>query len=233
MPPVKRTFTIGCYLCACAIAPISLAIPSAWSQAANPVTSPQETQTIPKSSDVLSAALNQVSQALGNMNVSRWKAPGEVRGAAQQNAESIQRDLHDTLPGLLAQADAAPGSVTAIFPVYRNIDALYDVLLRISQSANLAAPREEAANIDSALSQLESARKNLGNAVFSAAKAREDEVVKLHTLIAQNAAAARQAPPPKTTVIDDGPVKTSSARRHKKKPAPASPAAPPATQPPQ
>jgi hypothetical protein len=85
-------------------------------------------------------ALLDVQRTVGSLNTGRWKAPNEVRAAADRNVSSIQRDLVETLPNLLNQADAASGSVPPAFAVYRNIDALYDVLLRVSQTASLAAP---------------------------------------------------------------------------------------------
>lgn len=202
----------------CATAVLSLSALLCFSQ-----TEPQS-QPAPaaqKASDLLHPALGQVSQAIVSLNISRWKAPGEVRSATQQNVDSIQRDLNNTLPGLLTTADAAPGTVSAVFPVYRNIDALYDVLLRVSETAMLAAPENEANSINSALGKLESARSELGNAILTASKNNEDETVKLRTAI-QQAVAAKAAEPPKTTVVDDGPVKSTSSTKRKKKPAPTS-----------
>jgi hypothetical protein len=179
---------------------------------------------------LLNPALSQINQTIAGLNISRWKAPGEVRSATQQNADSIQRDLSGALPGLLSTADAAPASVSAVFPVYRNIDALYDVLLRISETAELAAPPNDISSLSSALSKLESARTDLANAILNASKNTETEVVKLQASI-QQAAAAHAAPPPTTTVVNDGPVKTTPAKR-RKKPAPAT-TAPAASQSPQ
>ena len=208
----------------CSIAlPLSLSI--AYCQTAAPPTasSNQSAPAAPKSSELLSPALSQISQAIVGLNISRWKAPGEVRSATQQNVDSIQRDLSGTLPGLLSTADAAPASVSAVFPVYRNIDALYDVLLRISETAELAAPPNEISSVSSALSKLESARTDLANAILNASKNTETEVVKLQASI-QQAATAHPAPPPTTTVVNDGPpAKTTPAKRKKK------PAAAPAT----
>jgi hypothetical protein len=183
-----------------------------------------DAQAPARSSDVLNPALGQVSQAMAGLNISRWKAPSEVRQATQQNVDSILRDLHSTLPGLLTQADASPNSVSAVFPVYRNIDALYDVLLRVSETANLAAPQNEATSIGSALGQLESARSNLGGVISSAAKNNETDNVKLRATIAQNTAAAPPPAPAQTTVVNDGPAKTTTPAKRKKKPAPTPPA---------
>ena len=171
------------------------------------------------SSDTIHPALNRVSQAIAGLNISRWKAPGEVRSATQQNADSIQRDLNSTLPGLLAAADAAPDQISAVFAVYRNIDALYDVLLRISQTADLAAPANEASGINDALHNLESARTELGNNILNISKNNEAETLKLRAAI-QQAAAAQAAEPPKTVVVNDGPAKSTNAAKKKKKPAP-------------
>jgi hypothetical protein len=186
----------------------------------------------PKASELLQPALSQISQTIVSLNISRWKAPSEVRGATQQNVDSIQRDLNNTLPGLLATADSAAGSVSAVFPVYRNIDALYDVLLRVSQTAMLAAPQNEAGSINDALGKLESARSDLANSILNTAKNNEAEVVKLRASI-QQAAAVQTAPPPKTTVVNDGPAAPSTAAKKKKKPAPTSTGTQPAAAAPQ
>jgi hypothetical protein len=190
---------------------------AAQSQAAQPPVKP---------SDLLHPALNQINQTIVALNISRWKAPGEVRAGTQQNVDSIQRDLNNTLPGLLATADAASGTVSAIFPVYRNIDALYDVLLRVSQTGNLAAPQNEATSITSALEKLESARADLGTAILNASRNNEAEVIRLQTAI-QQAAAAKAATPPKTTIVNDGPTPSTSTAKKRKKPSTSSGTTPP------
>jgi hypothetical protein len=172
--------------------------------------------------------MTEVQRSISALNIPRWRAPGEVKNAAQQNTASIQRDLSDTLPGLLSKADAAPTNVPPAFAVYRNIDALYDVLLRVSETASLAAPQGEADALFSSLNKLEGARSQLGDAILNASQQREDQVVKLEAAVRAAAAAAQaQAPPPKTTVVEDGAAPPSTAKK-KKKPA----AKPPATNPP-
>ncbi len=215
-----------------------LAIPMSICQigAASPVPQNQATQAAqppPKPSDLLHPALSLISQTMVSLNISRWKAPSEVRAATQQNVDSIQRDLNGTLPGLLATADGGAESVSAVFPVYRNIDALYDVLLRVAQTANLAAPDNEAGSIAEALSKLESARADLGNAILNVSKNNEAEVIKLRTSV-QQAAAVQAAPPPKTTVVNDGPAastSTSTKRKKKAAPKPSTTPSPDSTQP--
>jgi len=156
-------------------------------------------------STTLHPALAQVGQAITQLNIRRWKAPNEVRDAADQDVASIQRDLTGTLAGLLDQSDAAPGSLPAEIAVYRNVNALYDTLLRVALTANLAAPDNEATALGSALNGLESARSDLGAQIQIVAQAQQTEFVRLRTAIAAAAVAQRQ--PVKTTVVDDGPAK--------------------------
>ena len=177
-------------------------------------------------SSIVQPALSDVQYCISKLNIQRWKAPSEVRNAAQQNAASIQRDLTSTLPPLLSQADASPGVVPPAFSVYRNIDALYDVLLRLNETAVLAAPQNESDALYSSLQKLEASRTQLGDTILRASQDREAQVVKLQAAL--NAAAAVQAPvtPEKTAVVDDGPAAPPTVRK-KKKPAAKPPAAAP------
>jgi len=195
-----------------------------YAQQPTPAAAPQP--TIPSSS-IVQPAMTEVERSISALNFSRWKAPGQVKSAAQQDTGSIQRDLSDTLPGLLSKADAAPTTVPPAFVVYRNIDALYDVLLRVSETASLAAPQGESDALFSSLNKLEAARSQLGDAILNASQQREDQIVKLEASVRAAAAAQAQAPQPKTTVVDDGTAPPSPAKK-KKKPA----AKPPAANPP-
>lgn len=176
----------------------------------------------PPPSSILRPALSDVQGTTAALDISKWKASRGVRQATQQDVNSIQRDLGGTLPGLMAQADAAPGSVPPAFAVYRNLDALYDVLLRVSQTADLAAPSREAEAIAAALRRLEAARSALGDSILNASKRHEEQLVSLEAAIRT----ARRTPAAgkKETIIEDGPVKhqTRKTRRRTvhKKPAP-------------
>ncbi len=167
---------------------------------AAPSTAPAQTAA-PSPLSPLRAAIAQVSQAVSAVQTRRWKAPPSVRSAVDGDVEAIQRDLNGTLAGLLQQADAAPASVPAQFAVYRNVDALYDTLLRVVETAELAAPEDEISALESALQGLENARSSLGDTILSGARSQQTQLYQLRSAI--NAAAAAQRSPVKTTVIDD------------------------------
>jgi len=193
-------------------------------------TTPSQTTSI---GTQLQPALSDVNNTVGSLNIGRWKTSGEIRNQTQQNVLSIQKDIDSTLPGLIGQADAASGSVPPAFAVYRNLDALYDVLLRVVQTANIAAPGSEQAALQSALSHLESTRTSLAQTISGNSQSQEAELVHLRTAL--KAATAAPPPPPKSMVVNDGPSTSTAAKRKKKKPAsttaPASTSTTPATAP--
>jgi hypothetical protein len=184
-----------------------------------------------KFSATLQPALATVQESVTSVYVSKWKAPNEVRSVAQQNLSSIQRDLAETLPGLLSQADAAPGAVAPAFAAYRNIDALYDVLLRVEETAALAASQEEADSLANALTQLDMARKQLGDAIMQSALDREAQIVKLQAAVKAVAPAPPSAPA-QASVVDDGPAAAPVKKKKKPAPKPAPAASIPAQPPP-
>lgn len=161
---------------------------------------------------MLQPALSQVGQAIANVDIRHWKAPNAVKSATAGDISSIQRDLSGTLAGLMSQAQAAPASIPSSFSVYRNVDALYDTLLRVVETADLAAPDQDAYSLEAALKQLEEARGDLGERILAATQAQQNEVVRLRTAIVR--AVAAPPPPVKTIVVDDGPVKKEKKEEH-------------------
>jgi len=168
----------------------------------------------------LRPALANVQTAITNLNVGRWKAPNDIRATTQQDVNSMQRDLNTTLPALLAQADAAaaasgPAALSPAFAVFRNLDALYDVMLRVTETAGLAGSASDASSLEDARAGLEDARAKLGGWLLQAIGAQDAQVARLQT------PAAAVAPPPQAApnkiVVNDGP---DTAKPHKKKPPP-------------
>jgi hypothetical protein len=197
-------------------APQPLVRPAAAQAAANPA------QPRTQASLALGNALQQVNiaiahlrQTLDSVNVSKWKAPGDVRHTSQSDVYSMQRDVSDTLPGLINTALADPAKISPAFTVYRNVDALYDVLLRVSETAQLAGSND-AGLLEDQRTALEDSRTQLGAALLQSAQGQDAEVVHLRS----TAVAAPPPPPAAKTVIDDGPTaKPKSTKKRVHKPA--------------
>jgi hypothetical protein len=164
----------------------------------------------------LRPALANVQTVIGNLSIAHWKASAATRSATQQDVASMQRDLNATLPGLFTQAEASgPGVLSPSFAVFRNLDALYDVLLRVTETAALAGSESDAGSLEDARAGLEDARGKLGAWLLQSIGAQDAQVARLQTSAAHPVA---PAPPPSKIVVDDGPAETP--KPHKKKPAP-------------
>jgi hypothetical protein len=152
-------------------------------------------------SALLEPGLDAVKDALATVRVDRWKAPGAVKDETDGNLNSIRRDVDTTLPGLLVIADAAPDSVTKVLPAYRNIEALYDVLLRVMASTRMFGPSQQDAALEQAMINLDAGRRGLGDQMQLAAAAQDKQAGDLRTALkaAQSAptvSAAAPCPPP-------------------------------------
>jgi hypothetical protein len=182
---------------------------------------PAPAQGVKSPSATLQPALSNLRTALDGVRLDKWKASGPVRDEVDSNMGSIRRDLDNTLPGLLTTADGAPNSTTRILPAYRNVEALYDVALRIDAAARMFAPAPTVSALDQALAKLDEARRDLGDRLQSAGLAQEKQVSDLQASLKAAPTVAPAAPAP---VCAPAPAPT------KKKPA-AKPAAKPATKP--
>jgi hypothetical protein len=165
----------------------------------------------------LRPALANVQNTIANLSVGHWKAPAETRAAVQQDINSMQRDLNATLPGLVAQVEANPAALSPAFAVFRNLDALYDVLLRVTETAALAGSGSDAGSLEDARAGLEDGRAKLGAWLLQSISAQDAQIVRLQAAAASRPAATPAAAPNKI-VVDDGP---ENPKPRKKKPAPA------------
>lgn len=149
-------------------------------------------------SDILQRSLDEVQQTVGGVKLDKWKR-GSVRDEAGNNIDAIQRDLKGTLPDLIKQADTAPGTLSKILPVSRNVDALYDVMVHVVEAARVSAPGDQVGQLQTAMADLEKARVTLGNQLQQTAAVQEKQLVDLRTTVQTQAAtlkAAAAAPPP-------------------------------------
>ncbi|MDQ2832226.1 MAG: hypothetical protein M3Y50_00465 [Acidobacteriota bacterium] len=181
-------------------------------RAQQPATPPSQaaTDSPQPASALLNPSISSLQQALDGIRLEKWKTSNAVRGDTEANIASIRRDLESTLPPLLADADTAPSSVARVLPAYRNIEALYDVLLRVSAVAHLVAPTPQFAALDQAISSLDTSRRTLGDQIQTSSLSQDN---KLRTL----QASLHAAPQPAPVAV---PCTTPAATVHKRKPHP-------------
>lgn len=175
------------------------------------------------SSAILKSSLNGLQQTVSGLQIDKWKK-STVRDEAASNVNSIQQDLQSTLPALLKDADSSPRTTSKLLPVARNIDALYDVVLRVVDGARVVAPGDQFAQLQQAMAELEKARHALNDRIQDVAAAQEKQIGDLQVALkSQPAPVCPVAPPP--VVASPAPAKKPAAKKRK-------PAAKPATTPP-
>lgn len=158
----------------------------------------------------LQPSIQLVKEALGTINIDKWKASSAIKSEADGNLHSVQRDIDQTLPGLVVAADAAPDSMSKAVPVFRNVDALYDVMLRLDAAGRLGAPKDQVGALDDALASIARARSALGDQLQAGADSQEQRITRLQQ------AANRPAPPPPTAVQCTPPPATTTTAKKKR-----------------
>lgn len=168
------------------------------------------------SSSILRPALDTVSSAVNALKADKWKR-GSVRDEAGQDAGSILTDIQVHLPPLLSAADAAPALVSRQIPVARNIDALYDVLLRVYDAARIAAPADQVGTLQQALAALSKARLALYDQMDQSSAAQEKLLADLRSTVQKHTDQIAATPPPAPCPTPP----TKSKRKKSTKPSPA------------
>ncbi len=190
----------------------------------------------------LLSQLEETSKATQNdlmrLRIEKWKTDGSTKKQTLGNVDAIQRNLQSALPEIIAQLRNSPDDMPATFKLYRNLDALYDVMGGVAESAGAFGPKDDFQSISNDLSGFEGTRKQLAERLANLAAAKEQEIVRLRTDLKTAQAAVPVAAPKKTVVDDNEPAKKPATKKKpaaKKPPAktttPPTPAAPAQTPP--
>lgn len=232
----KSTHLLGFYFVACAIA-LAQSGPAPAISAQNSTPGGPSAQGEPvsyASVTELNGLLGQLEASskgtqgdLTKLRIERWKTDSAYKKQALSNVESIQRNLQSALPEMIANLRAKPADLPATFRLYRNLDALYDVLGGVVESAGAFGGKEDFQTLSNDLNTFEGTRKQIAERIENLSAAKEAEITRLRADLKTAQAAIPASPPPKIVVDDTVPAKKPVV---KKKPA-AKPAAPPTTKP--
>lgn len=178
-------------------------------------------------STLVKPALDQLDQTITALRFDRWKK-GSIRDEASQDSDSISNNLHRSLPPLLLAADAAPTANSKLVPAFQNVDAVYDVLLRVYSAARVVGQPEDVDSLQKALTSLSQSRRAIAARMQDQAAAQEKQLVDLHASY-QALQTQKSVPPPKPEPCV--PAKPKSRARSKAKPAAGTTAPKPAATP--
>lgn len=180
----------------------------------------------------LTGVLAQVQQATSSANlniaklrIEKWKTDSDQKKQMQQVADSLQKNISNAVPGLIADVQNSRGSVLASFKLYHNLNVVYEFLVSLAEAAGAFGKKEEYEPLAADATALDSARQNLSIYIEQAANRLENAPRAAANTQPQQAS---QVPGRKVVVIDDEdtppkkPRKSSSKSSKKKTSAPAS-----------
>ena len=197
---------------------------------ANPPNSTPVSYTSISELNQLIANLQSVSQLaqqnLSHLRIEKWKTDSNTKKQTQSDTESILRNLQNALPSILAELKNSPESLALTFKTYRNLDALYDVMNSIVESAGAFGSKEEFQTLNNDLGAVEGTRRAFAERMDKLATAKENEIGQLRTALQ---AARAAAVPPKKVVVDDTEPAPPKKAPVKKRPVPKPTTTPPAS----
>lgn len=158
---------------------------------------------------------------LSKLRIEKWKADGNYKRQALGNVDSIQRNLQGALPGIIEQLRNAPEDLPATFKLYRNLDALYDVLGSVAEGAGAFGSKDDLQSLSNDLNEFEGSRKQLAERIESLSSSKESELTRLRAQL-KTLQSQVEATPPKKIVVDDNEAPKKAPA--KKKAAPKKPA---------
>ncbi|MGA9551472.1 MAG: hypothetical protein WBR30_04440, partial [Candidatus Sulfotelmatobacter sp.] len=89
-------------------------------------------------------ATSKAAQAdLVSLRIERWKTDNSTKRQTLGDVDSIQRNLQSALPEMIAQLRNSPEDMPATFKLYRNLDALYDVMSGVVESTGAFGPKDD------------------------------------------------------------------------------------------
>jgi hypothetical protein len=183
--------------------------------------------------------LEQASQSaqadLTKLRIEKWKMDSNYKKQVLGNTDSVRRNLQSALPELITQLRNSPEDLSATFKLYRNLDALYDVMGSIAESAGAFGSKDEFQALSNDVSAIDRNRRSLGERLESLSASKETELSQLRNQI--KALQAAPPPPPKKIVVDDNEPKKPAPKKKVPRPpksitpapssAPAQPSTPP------
>lgn len=216
--------------------------------APSPAQPPDTAAPVPYSSlsqvNLLLSQLEQTSQStqrdLSALRIEKWKTDSNTKKGSQADASSIQRNLQTALPEIITELRNSPDSLPSTFKLHRNLDALYDVFVSLTESTGAFGSHDDYQALQNDLNSLEIARRMFADRVETLAASKEADLARLRAELQTARATEKVTATPKKTVVDDTepppkPVRKKPTAKVPKPPASTSsdpkPTAPPAAAP--
>jgi hypothetical protein len=157
-----------------------------------------------------------INLELGKLRVEKWKTDSASKRQAEGTIDSMQRNLTAALPEFITAVRNSPKNLAPGFRLYRNLNALSDVLKSLAESAGAFVPKDQYELLAADINGLEAVRTAFGKRVESLAEAQALEIATLRQQLIQARA--------QKNVVDDNAAAAKPKSTPRKKPKPAPPA---------
>src|SRR5215467_6415383 len=147
----------------------------------------------------LQQASQNTQDDLSHLRIDKWKTDSATKRQTESDTQSILRNLQNALPTMLTDLKNSPENLALTFKLYRNLDALYDVMTSLTESTGAFGGKDEYQALSNDLGNIESSRRAFAGRMDKLANAKESEIAQLRV----DLQTARAAAPPKKTVVDD------------------------------
>jgi len=230
---MKRTLLISLTLCFFLVAaaagqsgPVAVASP------ANGQGQPVSYASVSQLNGLLSQleATSKSTQAdLSKLRIEKWKMSGSDKKQALGYVDSIQRNLQGALPEIIGQLRNATEDLPTTFKLYRNLDALYDVMNMVAEGVQSFGGKDDMQSLANDLSDFEGSRKQLAARIENLSSSKEAELARLRGQLKTLQAQVEAEPAKKVVVDDTEPPKKPAATKKKTTKKPATDATKPST----
>jgi len=144
---------------------------------------------------LVDAGAQQMALAVARLRIDKWKTDSQTKQQSQASADSISRNLTEALPGMTAAVRTNPADLVANFKLYRNLNALYEVMTSLAESAGAFGPKQDYDDIAQLTANLDAQRQSLAGYIEGLAGRLESAAV--------NPSSATPASGRKKIIIDD------------------------------
>lgn len=167
----------------------------------------------------LQSLLNQIDQTSQNaaqditsLRIEKWKADSSDKQQAQANADSVQRNLTAALPGMTTAVRSAPQDMAVNFKLYRNMNALYDVMKTLTEASAAFGQKQDYQTLAQYADQIDGYRRTLADYIENLSASQNAELARYRAQ-AKAAQAAAATTPKKVIIDDDAPIKKTSKKK--------------------
>jgi hypothetical protein len=150
---------------------------------------------------------------LVKLRIEKWKTDGSYKKQVLGNVDSIQRNLQGALPEVIGQLRNSPEDLPTTFKLYRNLDALYDVLGSVVEGAGAFGSKDDLQSLSNDLNAFEGSRRQLAERIESLSSAKEAEITRLRADLKTAQAAIPTVPAKKIVVDDTEPAKKPATKK--------------------